>query len=194
MILTGTEVLSVVSLERAVQFKQTCEETFKKVTAEVVTDLPTLFQTSSLVSIATTALQPYISDLSGLAPGSTILHVSLRDLTPEVILSCDSVVDDVDHVCRAQTSVHLAEQQVGSREFIRCTIGDVTKGKAPARGDGKGITVFSPFGLGVLDLAVAEFVYKNAANEGAGTRIESFLPTPWPQRSNEATFRPASST
>jgi ornithine cyclodeaminase len=183
-----------VNPERAVQFKQTCEETFKKVTAEVVTDLPTLFQTSSLVSIATTALQPYISDLSGLAPGSTILHVSLRDLVPEVILSCDNVVDDVDHVCRAQTSVHLAEQQVGSREFIRCTIGDVTRGKAPARGDGKGITVFSPFGLGVLDIAVAEFVYKNAAKVGAGTRIESFLPPPWPRRSDEGNFRPGSTT
>lgn len=180
--------------ERAVQFKQTCEETFANVSAEVVTDLQTLFQTSSLVSLATTALQPYISDLSGLAPGSTVLHVSLRDLVPEVILSCDNVVDDVDHVCRAQTSVHLAEQQVGSREFIRCTIGDVTKGTAPAKRDAEGITVFSPFGLGVLDIAVAEFVYNNAVKQGAGTVIESFLPTPWPQRSDEATFRPGSST
>jgi 2,3-diaminopropionate biosynthesis protein SbnB len=180
--------------ERAVQFKQTCEETFENVTAEVVADLQALFRTSPLVSMATTAIHPYISDLSGLAPGSTILHVSLRDLGPEIILSCDNVVDDVEHVSRAQTSIHLAEQLAGTRDFIRCTIGAVTSGTAPAKRDAKSITVFSPFGLGVLDIAVAEFVYKRAVKEGVGTLIESFLPTAWPQRSDEATFRPTSST
>jgi ornithine cyclodeaminase len=168
--------------ERAVQFKQAYEETFEKVTAEVVGDVQALLRTSSLISIATTATHPYISDLSGLAQGSTILHVSLRDLEPEIILSCDNVVDDVDHVCRAQTSIHLAEQLVDTREFIRCTIGAVTSATAPAKRDPKSITVFSPFGLGVLDIAVAEFVYKRAVQEGAGTLIESFLPTAWPQR------------
>lgn len=177
--------------ERAELFKRTCEETFEGVKAEVAADLQTLFRSSSLVSLATTAIHPYISDLSGLAPGSTVLHVSLRDLMPEVILSCDNVVDDVDHVSRAQTSIHLAEQLAGTREFIRCTIGAVTRGTAPAKGDAKSITVFSPFGLGVLDIAVAQFVYKRAAEEGIGTLIESFLPTPWPHRS-EAPAPPAS--
>jgi 2,3-diaminopropionate biosynthesis protein SbnB len=179
--------------ERAAQFKQTCEETFG-ITTEVVADLQTLFRTSSLISLATTAIHPYISDLSGLAPGSTILHVSLRDLVPEIILSCDNVVDDVEHVSRAQTSIHLAEQLVGTREFIRCTIADVTSGAAPAKRDAKSITVFSPFGLGVLDLAVAEFVYKRAVKEGRGVSIESFLPTSWPQRTDETAFRSTSST
>jgi len=180
--------------ERAVQFKQICEETFERITAEVVGDLQALFRTSSLVSIATTAIHPHISDLSGLAPGSTILHVSLRDLGPEIILSCDNVVDDVEHVSRAQTSIHLAEQLVGTREFIRCTIAGVTSGTAPPKRDAKSITIFSPFGLGVLDIAVAEFVYKRAVKEGKGTLIESFLPTSWPQRTDETAFRPTSST
>lgn len=176
------------SQERAVQFKHTCEETFKGITAEVVADLPGLFRSSSLISFATTAIHPYISDLSGLAAGSTILHVSLRDLMPEVILSSDNVVDDVDHVCRAQTSIHLAEQQVGTREFIRCTIADVTRGVAAPKKDAKSITVFSPFGLGVLDMAVAEFVHRRAVKEGKGILIESFLPIPWPHRSDETAF------
>jgi len=182
------------SPEHAERFKLTCEETFEGITAEVVADLQALFGTSSLVSLATTAVHPYISDLSGLAPGSTILHVSLRDLVPEIILSSDNVVDDVEHVCRAQTSIHLAEQLVGTREFIRCTIADVTRGTAPPKRDTKSITVFSPFGLGVLDLAVAEFVYKRAVKEGKGTLIESFLPASWLQRADETTFRPPSST
>jgi 2,3-diaminopropionate biosynthesis protein SbnB len=168
--------------ERAMQFKQACEKTFEKAKVVVATDLQSVFRASSIVTVATTAVRPYISDLTGLAPGSTILHVSLRDLAPEIILSCDNVVDDVEHVSRAQTSIQLAEQLAGTREFIRCSLGAATAGVAPAKSDARSTTVFSPFGLGVLDIAVAEFVYNRALKEGKGKLIESFLPNVWHQR------------
>ena len=169
-------------VDRAVQFKAACKKAFAHISAEVVTDLNELLGASDLVSIATTAIQPYIRDFAALAPGSTVLHVSLRDLAPEVILSCDNVVDDVDHVCRAQTSVHLAEQLTGTREFIRCSLADVTSGRAPARKDADSITVFSPFGLGVLDIAVSNLAYASAIKLNQGTLIKSFLPGPWTER------------
>jgi ornithine cyclodeaminase len=68
----------------------------------------------SLVSVPTKASRPHINDLSTCLPGVTILHVSLRDLNPEISLSCDNILDDIDRVCRAQTSVNLAEQLVGN--------------------------------------------------------------------------------
>lgn len=119
---------------------------------------------------------PHISDVAELSHGSTILHISLRDLSPEVILSCDNVVDDPDHVCCAQTSVYLSEQLTGNRDFIRCTLGDIITGAAAARRDERSIAVFSPFGLGILDIAVAYLVRAVGLRVGLGTVVESFLP------------------
>ena len=39
------------------------------------------------------------------------------------------------------------------------------------------LTVFSPFGLGCLDLAVADLVRREALSRGLGTSPEDFLPT-----------------
>jgi ornithine cyclodeaminase/alanine dehydrogenase-like protein (mu-crystallin family) len=133
-----------------------------------------------VMCLATNRVTPHLSDLSICRPGATVLHVSLRDITPRAIAQCDNVVDDVDHVCRAETSLHLAEQQLGTRAFIRTTLGDVLLGRAAPRAAAQGPTVFSPFGLGVLDLAVAAFIEDEATALELGTVVPDFfalLPT-----------------
>jgi ornithine cyclodeaminase len=95
-----------------------------------------------------------------------------------VILSADNVVDDIDHVCRAQTSVHLAEQKVNHRNFIHCTLADLLSG-SKSLPDNSLLTVFSPFGLGILDIAVARHVYHQALKRNLGTVVPGFFPEPW---------------
>lgn len=165
--------------ERAQGFKAQCEEEFAGIRVKIANDVETIFSSTTLISFATTAGRPHIHSLASCAPGTTILHISLRDLAPEVILSADNVVDDADHVCRAQTSIHLTEQQVGHRNFMRCSLGEIFNGDAVARPDPQGLAIFSPFGLGILDLAVGEFVLRQTVCAHRGSVVSDFLPQSW---------------
>ena len=170
--------------ERANQFASFCRNMFEEIV--VAQDPRDVLKNNSLTAFATTAIKPHIFDLADCAPGTIILHTSLRDLSAEAILTCDNVVDDVDHVSRAQTSIHLAEQLVGNRSFIRCTLGEILLGRAKARESDQAITVFSPFGLGILDMAVGKLACDLAMKENVGSTITSFLPMPWMETASEA--------
>jgi ornithine cyclodeaminase len=76
---------------------------------------------SDITVFATTAATPYVSDINCLQHNPIILHISLRDLAPELILQSHNVVDDVDHCLKANTSLHLTEQKLGNRDFVPLT-------------------------------------------------------------------------
>lgn len=178
------EKISICDLDpaRATQFLRKVNQLTDSVVLETVSDADTLFKESDVVALATTAIKPHISQLPDVDPDLVILHTSLRDLSPEIILAADNVVDDADHACRAATSVHLAEQQVGNRDFIRGDIGEILNGDISINASKNSPTIFSPFGLGVLDMAVAQLVHQEAQTMEMGTAIDQFLPEPWMER------------
>jgi len=128
---------------------------------------------ADLVVLATVAGAPHIHDPAVLAHRPLILHLSLRDLDPQLILAAQNIADDVDHLLRQRTSAHLAEEACGNRDFMAGTIADVLRGDLRRASDRA--TIFSPFGLGVLDLAVGRWIYDRAAAEGLGTEIPDFF-------------------
>ncbi|RKZ93722.1 MAG: 2,3-diaminopropionate biosynthesis protein SbnB [Candidatus Parabeggiatoa sp. nov. 1] len=173
-------VLYDIDTNRADFFKEKIHQQFEQIEkVTIAKGIPAMLSETKLVSLATTVGTPYLADISPLQPGSTILNISLRDMTPEVILQGDNVVDDADHVCRAQTSLHLVEQQVGHRDFIRCSLASILLDKQPARKMSTDISIFSPFGLGILDIALAQLVSQFAKEAGKGMKVPSFLPESW---------------
>jgi ornithine cyclodeaminase len=136
-------------------------------------DAAEVFARCDIVMIATVAPAPHLADPGLLAGRPLVVHLSLRDLAPELILASQNVVDDVDHVMREATSVHLAEQRAGHRDFVAGDIGTVLRGDL-ARDAGRAC-VFSPFGLGVLDLAIGRWVYDTVRDAGGGTTVAGFF-------------------
>jgi ornithine cyclodeaminase len=169
--------------ENARKYKQKVGETFAGLEVVVLDNPNSAFTDFSLVCLATTAVKPHISDASIFRKGSTILHTSLRDFTGEVILNSINIVDDVDHVSRAETSIHLAQKMNGHHDFIRADMPQILLGEVQGRQHDDEVIISSPFGLGILDLAVSDLIYKLVLSENIGTRIPSFLPSYWLDRS-----------
>lgn len=128
---------------------------------------------SDMVVFATTAARPHVFDLKAFEHNPLILHISLRDLSEQIILASNNIVDDVDHCLQADTSPHLAEKLTGGRAFITGTITDAMSGTVTI--DPGRPTVFSPFGMGILDLAVGRFIYQEARRRNLVVDIDDFF-------------------
>jgi 2,3-diaminopropionate biosynthesis protein SbnB len=141
--------------------------------AQTSDDVSSTVADADLVVLATTAAEPYLTQPGTFAPGQLVLNISLRDLGPDLILEAYNVVDDVDHCLSANTSPHLAEQQRGSRDFVDGTLAGVLRSEVAIGTDRP--VIFSPFGLGVLDLAVGFRVYRSAVESGMAIGFDDFF-------------------
>jgi 2,3-diaminopropionate biosynthesis protein SbnB len=126
-----------------------------------------------IVVFATTALKPYVAPPEAFRPGQLVLNVSLRDIAPELLLGAENVVDDVEHCLTAGTSPHLAEQLIGDRRFVTGTLAQVMTGAVSV--DHARPIVFSPFGMGILDLTLGHAVWQHAEAEGLATYLDNFM-------------------
>src|SRR5260221_3625417 len=142
-------------------------------TVTVVPDVAQLVRTCDLILFTTVASTPHIADATLFEHNPLVLHISLRDLAPEILLGSQNVVDDINHVMKANTSAHLAEQKTGSRGFVTGTLADIMRGRRSVNRSRP--IIFSPFGMGILDLAVGKWVYEQAVASGQELRLSDFF-------------------
>ncbi len=142
-------------------------------TVTVVPDVAQLLRGCELIVFTTVASTPHITDGALFEHNPLVLHISLRDLAPEILLKSQNVVDDVEHVMKANTSPHLAEQQTGDRSFVTGTLAEIMLGRRSVNRSRP--IIFSPFGMGILDLAVGKWVYDQAVAAGQDLRLPDFF-------------------
>lgn len=144
-----------------------------QIPSRIYENIEELIKNSSLILLATTAAKPYIHKPSWLAHNPIVLNISLRDLAPEILINSNNIVDDVEHVLKANTAPHLTQMQYGNSDFINATIGEmiVKKIKLPPNKP----TIISPMGMGILDIAVAEYIYRQAKKMNLAIEINDFF-------------------
>ena len=174
---TGWEIEEVrlhdLSAAESEKFKNTACRPDKHRAITVASDVAELVRTCDLIVFATVASTPHVTDPTLFDHNPLVLHVSLRDLAPEILLRSHNVVDDVEHVMKANTSPHLAEQKTGNRNFVTGTLADIILGRRSV--DSSRPIIFSPFGMGILDLAVGKWVYDQAMATGRALRLSDFF-------------------
>lgn len=129
---------------------------------------------ADLVLIATTATTPWFDDPALTRPGVTVLHLSLRDITAPTMAACDHVVDDPTYAAREGTSLELAMREEGLAPEVVRPIGALLSGDAPPRDPGRSV-IYSPFGLGSLDVALAQFVLERSRARGLVIEVPDFF-------------------
>ena len=155
------------------KFKSTACRAEQHRSVTVVPHVTDLLSTSDLVVFTTVASTPHIADQWLFDHNPLVLHISLRDLAPEILLRSQNVVDDVEHVMTANTSPHLAEQLSGNRNFVTGTLAEVIQGQKSVNRSRP--IIFSPFGMGILDVAVGKWVYDQAVAAGRDQRLSDFF-------------------
>src|SRR5262245_22740408 len=174
---TGWEIEDVrlydTSPAESEKFRKTACRLERHRTVTVAPDVTQLLKASDLIVFTTVASAPHIADASLFEHNPLVLHISLRDLAPEILLRSQNVVDDVEHVMKANTSPHLTEQQTGNRDFVTGTLAEIMQEKRSV--DRSRPIIFSPFGMGIRDVAVGKWVYDQAVAARQDLRLLDFF-------------------
>src|SRR5258708_7699145 len=155
------------------KFRNTACRLEQHSTVTVVPDVAELVRACDLILFTTVASTPHIEDPTLFDHNPLVLHISLRDLSPAILLTSQHGLDAVEHIMKANTSPHLAEQKTGNRNFVTGTLADIMLGRRSVNSSRP--IIFSPFGMGILDLAVGKWVYDQAVANDQDLRLSDFF-------------------
>ena len=139
---------------------------------------------ADVVVTTTTTTTSYLP-FGWLSPGALVAHVSLDDVEPDVVARADLVVVDdwplvrsddrrlLGRMYREGTLIGPDGEAFSSPDpaarRLDGSLADVIAGRVTGRTSDEQIVLSNPFGMGILDVALAARVAEVAAREGLGT-------------------------
>jgi ornithine cyclodeaminase/alanine dehydrogenase-like protein (mu-crystallin family) len=144
---------------------------------EPVESIADALAAADLVVTATSAREPIVQR-KWISPGAHLNVVGActpraREIDSET-MACSSLFVD----CRESTVnesgdylLALSDGAIGP-DHIRADIGEVLTGEKPGRTSAEEITLFKSLGIGIEDLAAAEYLYRKAGESKVGTWVE----------------------
>lgn len=132
---------------------------------------------ADVIVTATTSREPVIKR-EWISAGTHINAIGTfspkaREIDTETMVAASLFVDRRESAFNEAGDylIAAAEGAIGP-EHIRAELGDILTGGHPGRTSPDEITLFKSLGLGIEDLAAAEYVYRKAGAQGAGTSVE----------------------
>jgi N-[(2S)-2-amino-2-carboxyethyl]-L-glutamate dehydrogenase len=174
------------------RYPQRSKELLTKLEALLCTHhiVPFLMQTAEeavrsaeLIVTATTATQGYIP-FAWLQPGAVLVHVSLDDVLPEVVLQAQKVIVDDWNLVKSDSRrligrMYRAGQVIGPTDSAPATarridaeLGAILTGERPGRQKASDIILVNPFGMAIEDIALARHVYDYALSHSLGIWLD----------------------
>jgi len=130
-------------------------------------------QAEILVTATTNVTSPIVQD-GWLMPGTYYAHVSSYECEYDVIRHADKVlVDDWDLVKNRMYSTVALMWRDGefADDDLYAEFGEVVGGQKPGRENDREVIIFSPIGLALHDVAVANRVFQTAQSKGIGQKV-----------------------
>jgi ornithine cyclodeaminase/alanine dehydrogenase-like protein (mu-crystallin family) len=138
-------------------------------------------QASDVVVTATTVRSPYV-EWGWLKPGSTVVNVSLDDLTEDVFVAADKLyVDDwslvradehriLGRLARAGIIAGPGDSLARSQRRVTGVIADLVAGRLSGRSAMDEVVVVNPFGMASSDIAIAHAIVESVGHTSADPR------------------------
>lgn len=179
--LPGLAVLEIVDLNvrRAEALAARAER--HGITVEAGSDARAAAARAHLVVTTTTTTTPYLF-LADVAPGTTVVNVSLDDLGTDLLLGADLLVVDDWNLVSSDTHRRLGRLAAEGRVVgpdqpdaglprVHAELPALIAGTRPGR-TGDEVVVVNPFGMGIADIALARVVEARAEASGRFLSIE----------------------
>lgn len=146
----------------------------RRIDAEIVVcDAPKETTRGDAILTVTNSKTPVLSDDE--LDGSELIIAlgTYQELCDRTILEADHViVDHVEQCFQRGALSDLVDRNELTRFDVDATIGDVIDGNYGERIHGDDRVVFTPIGLGSIDIAIAEHVYLNGTEDGVGGEFD----------------------
>jgi ornithine cyclodeaminase len=130
-----------------------------------------------VIVTATNSRTPVISR-EWLAEGAHVNAIgasqpSSREIDLETVAASALFCDSRESLCNEAGEFRLAIEQgaIPGEEHVRAELGEVLAGTAPGRTDDRELTLFRSLGIGVEDLAAAQYAAGQARALGIGTEV-----------------------
>ncbi|MGG1517569.1 2,3-diaminopropionate biosynthesis protein SbnB [Paenibacillus oryzisoli] len=135
---------------------------------DIAADWRYAYRGANVVATCTVSPERYIDEAP--SEGALLLNVSLRDYLPASVVGVTAVVvDDWREVCRENTDIELLHRASGLQEQDVSTLADVAlRGRMRELA---GPVFFNPMGLGVFDIAIAGFYFREAERLKVGVPL-----------------------